>query len=166
MKKLFLFTAAALMLMGCGGQKDRAAIPTNDNEVVEKVADAAILMDVDGVTYTTAKVNEVKYGSLVYPALTWRVKAKISGVTDKDPSADKDGVAYVTANLKWTYDSNWEDGGDGPDAAHAKIRQTNDCKAALKAEGAKAIDSKVSGVITFGSASKTVEFSLKLLPKA
>lgn len=153
---------ATLALCACGGGKDRAVVPTNANEVVEKVADAAILLDVSGVTFTTAKENEVKYGDILYPAITFRVKAKMDGVE----SPDKDGIGYVTANLEWTFDSYWKVVADGPDAAHHKATQTSEAKDSLKAEGATAINSKATAKITFGGASKSVEYSFKMLPKA
>lgn len=159
----FILAAATLGLVACNnGGKDRAEVPTTEQGVVDKVADGAILIDVEGVTYTTIKPNEIKYGNILYPAISWRVKAKIDAAEGKD----KDGVGYVTANLAWTFDANWKINAEGPDAAHHKATETAEVKEALKAEGAQAISSTASVVITFGAASKTIQFALKLLPKA
>lgn len=161
-KSLALALATAtLALCACGGGKDRAAIPTNDNEVVEKVADAAILLDVSGVTFTTAKVNDVYYGDILYPAISFRVKAKMDGVE----SPDKDGIGYVTSAIAWEFDSNWNVNSEGPDAAHYRATETSEAKAALKGEGATPINSSAKATITFGKASKVLTFSFKLLVK-
>ena len=159
----FILAAATLGLVACNnGGKDRAEIPTTEQGVVDKVADGAVLVDAGGVTFSAATPNEVKYGDILYPAITWRVKAKMDAAEGKD----KDGVGYVTANLAWTFDANWKINTEGPDAAHYKATETSETKDALKAEGAQEISSTASVVITFGAASKTIQFSLKLLPKA
>lgn len=159
----FILAAATLGLVACNnGGKDRAEIPTTEQGVVDKVADGAVLIDVEGTTYSTVKPNEVKYGNILYPAITWRIKAKMDAAEGKD----KDGIGYVTANLVWTFDANWKINTEGPDAAHYKATETSETKDALKAEGAQEISSTASVVITFGAASKTIQFSLKLLPKA
>ena len=164
-KHLFILSAATLMLAACGGGSgnDRAAIPSTEQGVVDKVAVSAILINTDGKVLSTEKPNELAYGKILNPAISFKIKAHIAGVTDKDPTADKEGNAYVTADLKWTFDANWkiyDSAEDKPDEAHIKVKGT------YPKAGEAVITSKATVKITFGQASKEVSYTLLMQPRS
>jgi|GEM_PF-4493530 len=157
MKKpfLFLFATATLTLAGCGGGN-----PNQD--AANKLAGAAILISTDGTSLSTDHTNELDYGKILYPCITYTFVASKFGVTP-----DVEGGTTASASLQWDFGTAFNFNSEtGPDAAHGKLTQTDETKAALKKDGATPIAADIKFTITFRDAKTSGVFKCSLLPKA
>lgn len=151
LKALGLTFAASMLLVSCGNtQTSSNKYPTNDQEVVDKVATVgAIATTVKNVNLNQGANTTLNDGVGIILATKWTVQAW-----------DGSAPVNVSVNIEWSFDSDagWSKKDKTPDNNHVTYIPT------MPKYGQEASHFNLTGVIKYWDATKTVEYALTVNP--
>ena len=149
-KFALMAASAAVLLSGCG-----AGSPAE--QAVKAVSKAsALIVAANGQTFSAARTNDLKYGTILNFALNW-----VETVDDKNVDG---GKRDIQVDIAWVAD------GDGKDLWTFKPDMASDSNHTLAQgkypQSGDPVNVKFVATLTAEAASMTVTFSFNMLPKA
>ena len=150
-KFALMAASAAVLLSGCGaGSPGEQAVKATSKA-------SALIVAANGQTFSAARTNDLKYGTILNFALSW-----VETVYDKSAQGGKRDVDVAIT---------WEAAGDGKDLWTFKPDMAADedhtlAQGKYPQAGSEAVNVQFIATLVAESASLKVTFSFNMLPKA